>query len=109
MCADRTYLSLERHQLRVQVAERVHPGVLGGRHRHDVGLLQVHAFGGPAAGSERVMAVLSPDGLLLHRPSAAGERLVSVGVVGVLFHCLRSQRINRNIRNKVISDRRLKP
>lgn len=51
----------------------------------------MHAFGWPAAGSERVVAVLSPNVFLLHWPRAAGGGLVRAGAAGVLFQCLHSQ------------------
>lgn len=70
------YLSLERHQLDVKLSDGHHPGVLGSRQRSDVGLLQVHAFGGSAPRPEWVVAVLGPNALLLDWARAAGSRLV---------------------------------
>lgn len=84
----RTYLSLQWHQLRVQLAYSQHPGIVGGWQGRDVSLLQVHAFGWPAAGSEGVVAVLSPNAFFFHWPRAAGGGLVRAGAAGVLFHCL---------------------
>lgn len=83
-----TYLSLQWHQLRVQLAYSQHPGIVGGWQGRDVSLLQVHAFGWPAAGSEGVVAVLSPNAFFFHWPRAAGGGLVRAGAAGVLFHCL---------------------
>lgn len=79
------HLSLERHQLDVELSDGYHPGVLGGRQCRDVGLLQVHAFGGAAARPERVVAVLGPDALLLDGSRAAGGGLVRAAAAGVLL------------------------
>lgn len=80
---------------------------MGGWQGRDVSLLQVHAFGWPAAGSERVVAVLSPNVFLFHRPWAAGGGLVRVGAAGVLFHCLHRQKKIKKIKNTQILDIRL--
>lgn len=68
-----------------------------GRQRHDVRLLQVHAFGWPAAGSERVVSVLSSDVLLLHWTGAAGRGFVRAGAARVLFWRLCAHRITNII------------
>lgn len=52
----------------------------------------MHALGGPAAGSQRVVAVLRPHVLLLHRAGAAGGGSVrAAGAAGVLLGRLRSR------------------
>lgn len=83
------YLSLERHQLDVELSDGHHAGVLGGGQRRDVGLLQVHAFGGSAPRPEWVVAVLGPDALLLDWARAAGGHLVRAAAAGVLLDRLR--------------------
>lgn len=92
----KTRLSLERHQVCVELTYGQNSGIVGGRQGHDVGLLQVHSLGWSAPGSEGVVSVLSADVLLLHRAGPTGGRLLCTGAAGVLLHCLRKKIIIKN-------------
>lgn len=90
-CCPWTHLSLERHQVCVQLTYGQNPGIVGGGQSRDVGLVQVHAFGRSAASSERVVSVLSSDALLLHRAGPAGRGFLHVAAAAVLLYGLRAE------------------